>query len=92
MEVFKTVQVKSKDKLKEKIADKHYKLRQNDNDTFRCLFESIVLPTLDPNNKQTLLNLVQNRFHNLQSITLNTILQHYTQISINKIVKMLNMS
>jgi hypothetical protein len=37
-------------------------------------------------------DLVLNRFKALQTITLNTILQHYTQISVEKVAKLLKIS
>jgi hypothetical protein len=41
---------------------------------------------------QKIFDIALNRFKKLQTITLNTILQHYTQISQAKIAKMLKIS
>lgn len=91
MEVFRATTLKFKDKQhRERIADKYTKLKQNDQGTFIKLFSHCALPSLQSRPEQ--LEVVLARFKALQTITLNTILQHYTQISLTKVAKLLNLS
>ena len=91
MEVFRATTLKFKDKQhRERIADKYTKLKQNDQGTFLKLFAHCSLPSLQSRSGQQ--EVVLARFKALQTITLNTILQHYTQISLAKVAKLLNLS
>lgn len=87
MDIFKNTALKFKDKKeKEKLLDKYYKLKQNDQQTFTKLFNHCCLPVLGTNRTlQEHHKLVLGRFLKLESITLNSILRHYTQISIKKL-------
>lgn len=47
MEIFKTTTIKLKDKqIKEKLWDKYFKLKQNDQSTFLKLYQHCALPSI----------------------------------------------
>ncbi len=99
MEVFKATTIKLKDKQnRERLADKYTKLRQNDVSTFIKVFQHCSLPSVLPNvshftiQSETIQESVLTKFRALQTITLNTILQHYTQISVKKVASLLKIS
>ena len=49
MDVFKNTAIKVKDRQKEKLSDKYFKIKQNDNSTFQKLFSFCCLPVINSN-------------------------------------------
>lgn len=65
MEIFKNTALKFKDKKeKEKLLDKYFKLKQNDQQTFTKLFNHCCLPVLG-HNRTVLIYLIRYSYNNI---------------------------